>query len=60
MGYEISLNMAWEELQKLALPQICSLSLLSDTFEIQSLASPFSSLTWLLLDLHIVPLEELF
>jgi hypothetical protein len=35
MGYEISLNMAWEELQKLALPQICSLSLLSDTFEIK-------------------------
>ena len=35
MGYEISLNMAWEELQKLALPQICSLSLLANTYEIR-------------------------
>jgi hypothetical protein len=35
MGYEISLNMAWEELHELALPQICSLSLLANTYEIR-------------------------
>ena len=35
MGYEISLNMAWKELNELVLPQICSLSLLADTYEIR-------------------------
>lgn len=35
MGYEISLNMAWKELHELALPQICSLSLLANTYEIR-------------------------
>ena len=34
MGYEISLNMAWEEMQKLAFPQKCTLSLLTNTYEI--------------------------
>ncbi len=36
MGYEISLNMAWAELQKLALPQNCNISLLTDTYEIRT------------------------
>jgi hypothetical protein len=35
MGYEISLSMAWKELNELALPQICSLSLLTNTYEIK-------------------------
>jgi hypothetical protein len=35
MGYEISLSMAWKELNELALPQICSLSLLTNTYEIR-------------------------
>jgi hypothetical protein len=34
MGSEISLNMAWEEMQKLAFPQKCTLSLLTNTYEI--------------------------
>ena len=35
MGYEISLNMAWEEMQKLAFPQKCTISLLTNTYEIK-------------------------
>src|SRR5512136_2303242 len=35
MGYDISLNMAWEELHELALPQTCSLSLLANAYEIR-------------------------
>jgi hypothetical protein len=35
MGYEISLNLAWEELQKLALPQKYFISLLMETYEIK-------------------------
>ena len=34
MGYEISLSMAWEEMQKLAFSQKCTLSLLTNTYEI--------------------------
>lgn len=37
MGYEISLNMAWEELQKLDLPENCTISLLTKTYEIRAL-----------------------
>ena len=35
MGYEISLNMAWEEMQKLAFPQKCTISLLTNNYEIK-------------------------
>ena len=35
MGYEISLNMAWEEMQKLAFPQKCIISLITNTYEIR-------------------------
>ncbi len=34
MGYEIALNMAWSELQKLVLPQKCSTSLFAANYQI--------------------------